>query len=100
MNHQTLVNTLLILAGIVLALALFAAGVYWQSRTGSRGGQAEPHVPGARIPPLRYSGSNALQDLVESELKTFHRAGPRCPLRGWSSRGEMFRGTTFTDHSR
>lgn len=72
MNRQTLVNTLLILAGIVLALALFAAGVYWRSRTGSRGGQAEPHVTRARIPPFRYSGCNALQALMESELKTFH----------------------------
>ena len=63
MNRQTLVNTLLILAGIVLALALFAAGVYWRSRTGSRGGQAEPHVTRARIQPspLRAPAPDARQ---------------------------------------
>jgi hypothetical protein len=35
MSRQTLVNALLIIAGIVLAFALFAAGVLWHSRGGS-----------------------------------------------------------------
>ena len=69
MNRQTLINTLLIIAGIVLAFALFAAGVYWRSRTGSRGGQADPPTSAAR----------------ESRLLA-NAAGvgpprPRCPLR-------------------
>jgi len=34
-KRQTLINGLLIIAGIVLAVALFAAGVLWHSRTGS-----------------------------------------------------------------
>jgi hypothetical protein len=35
MSRQTLVTALLIIAGIVLAIALFAAGVLWHSRAGS-----------------------------------------------------------------
>jgi preprotein translocase subunit SecE len=35
MRRQTLVNALLIIAGMVLAFALFAAGVLWHSRAGS-----------------------------------------------------------------
>jgi hypothetical protein len=35
MTRQMLVNALLIIAGIVLACALFAAGVLWHSRAGS-----------------------------------------------------------------
>jgi hypothetical protein len=32
MNRDLIINTLLILAGILLAFALFGAGVFWKSR--------------------------------------------------------------------
>lgn len=35
MSRKTLVNALLVILGVVLAIALFAAGVLWHSRSGS-----------------------------------------------------------------
>ena len=48
MSRQTLVNALLIIAGIVLAFALFAAGVIWHSRALFKTGPA-PHRAGDSI---------------------------------------------------
>lgn len=36
MNRDLVINVLLIIAGIVLAIALFGAGVMWKSRTAPR----------------------------------------------------------------
>ena len=49
MNRQKLVYALMIIAGIVLALALFAAGALWRSRAGSRRGPLLKNAEGVAI---------------------------------------------------
>ena len=43
MNRDLVINVLLIIAGIVLAIALFSAGVLWKSRTATRRLQSSLH---------------------------------------------------------
>jgi hypothetical protein len=75
MNRDLVINILLILAGLVLAIALFGAGVLWKSRAPTKApGLVKPHAgETAKQPPLlddEQTGSHTNRTAVLGQLKS------------------------------